>query len=135
MIFWIGIPVIIAIAILLWRIWSPKYEAQTEKTSTPGARLDIAGALFLIIALLGIVTGVMQGPEWGWSSALTLGTIIIGCGLLAMFVHRERTHAAPLLDLSLLNIPEFRGGVMIFAIFQMRLVFQHPLPSEDEKVV
>lgn len=122
MIFWISIPFVFAIAVTLWLIWSPKYDVQRRKTSGAVSRLEFAGPAFLIVALFGLVTAVMQGPSWGWMSPLTLGLIIIGLVMLFLFLRRELTYPAPLLDLSLLKIPVFRGGVIIFAIFQLEKV-------------
>jgi EmrB/QacA subfamily drug resistance transporter len=122
MIFWIGIPVVVAIVGVLWWIWSPTYDARRKPSSGPRSRMDIAGPVYLVISLLGLVVCVMQGPSWGWLSPLTIGLFVTGCVMLALFFYRERTYSAPLLDLSLLNIPEFRGGVMIFAIFQFEKI-------------
>jgi predicted MFS family arabinose efflux permease len=53
---------------------------------------------------------------------MTLGLIALGIVTLALFLQRELTHPAPLLDISLLKIPEFAGGVFIFAIFQLEKI-------------
>ncbi|MCV0427019.1 MAG: MFS transporter, partial [Roseibium sp.] len=122
MIFWIGIPFVIGIACLLWLVWTSDYDAQGRKPEEAGSRLDVAGPVFLVVALFGLVTCVMQGPEWGWFSPLTLGLFGLGCVLLFLFRRTEQSHPEPLLDLSLLTIPEFRGGVIIFAIFQFEKI-------------
>jgi EmrB/QacA subfamily drug resistance transporter len=122
MIFWIGIPVVLAIVGMLWWIWSPTYDAKRKQLPASKTRMDIAGPVYLVVSLLGLVVCVMQGPTWGWLSPMTIGLFAVGCVMLAMFFSRERTHSAPLLDLSLLSIPEFRGGVMIFAIFQFEKI-------------
>ncbi|WP_421724364.1 MFS transporter [Bauldia sp.] len=122
LIFWIGIPFVIGIVVLLWLAWSPSYDAQREKTSGPRPRIEVMGPVFLIVALFGLVTTVMQGPAWGWLSPSTLGLLILGSVLLFLFLRTELTTPAPLLDLSLLKIPEFGGGVVIFAIFQFEKI-------------
>lgn len=122
MIFWVGIPIVLGIAVLLWLIWSPNYDVQKHKTSSAQTPLEFAGPAFLIVGLFGLVTSVMQGPSWGWTSPMTLGLIVLGLATLALFLQRELTHPAPLLDISLLKIPEFAGGVFIFAIFQLEKI-------------
>ncbi|MES0810116.1 MFS transporter [Roseibium sp. SCPC15] len=122
MIFWVGIPIVLGIAVLLWLIWSPNYDVQKRKASGPQTPLEFAGPAFLIVGLFGLVTSVMQGPSWGWVSPMTLGLIALGIVTLALFLQRELTHPAPLLDISLLKIPEFAGGVFIFAIFQLEKI-------------
>ncbi|WP_434051312.1 MAG: MFS transporter [Roseibium sp.] len=122
MIFWIGIPFVFAIGMLLWLVWSPDYEAKRNGKSLVSAGLDKSGPVFLILALLALVTSVMQGPDWGWLSPLTVSLFLFGCALVTLFRHWELTHPAPILDLSLLKIPDFRGGVVIFAIFQFEKI-------------
>ncbi|MEO0977328.1 MAG: MFS transporter [Pseudomonadota bacterium] len=122
MIFWIGIPFVFAIVLLLWRVWSPDYEAKKAKQTMSSAGIDQYGPVFLILALLALVTSVMQGPDWGWLSPITVSLFLLGCALVTVFRHWELTHPAPILDLSLLKIPEFRGGVIIFAIFQFEKI-------------
>ena len=122
MIFWIGIPFVFAIVLLLWLVWSRDYEAKKAKQATSSAKMDRSGPIFLILALLALVTSIMQGPDWGWFSPLTVSLFLLGCALATVFRHWELTHPAPILDLSLLKIPEFRGGVVIFAIFQFEKI-------------
>ncbi|MEM8853075.1 MAG: MFS transporter [Pseudomonadota bacterium] len=121
-IFWIGIPALIAIVVVLWLAWSPSYDREQRKTSDAPTRLDIAGPILLVIALLGVVMSVMEGPGWGWMSPWTLGLLAAGFAMLFLFVRTEVTCPTPLLDLSLLKIPAFGGGVVIFAIFQFEKI-------------
>ena len=122
MIFWIGIPVIIGIAVLLWAIWSPSYDVQQRKASGSVMRPELTGPAFLIVGLFGLVTFVMQGPSWGWTAPSTLGLLVLGVAMLVLFLHRELSYSAPLLDVTLLKIPEFGGGAVIFALFQLEKI-------------
>lgn len=122
LIFWIGIPFILAITMVLWAIWSPDYGNRKKEPRNTGTRTDISGPIFLVVSLFCIVTMVMQGPVWGWQSVSTLGLLLVGLVLMILFLQRERHHSAPLLDLSLLKIPEFGGGVVIFSIFQLEKI-------------
>jgi len=122
MIFWVGIPIIVGIVAMLWLIWSPAYDAQRRMASGAESRIEIAGPVFLILGVLGVVTYVMQGPALGWMSPSSIGFLFIGLSMLSFFVRRERVFPKPLLDLSLLKIPEFGGGAIIFAIFQFEKI-------------
>jgi len=54
-------------------------------------RLDFLGALFSILALGGIVTGITEGDVWGWSSWKTLLAIIAGLAFgVLLFVYEAR---------------------------------------------
>lgn len=122
MIFWIGIPFVFAIGVLLWLVWSADYEAKKTGPALTSAGVDRSGPVFLILALLALVISVMQGPDWGWFSPLTISLFLFGCALVTVFRYWEGTHPAPILDLDLLKIPDFRGGVIIFAIFQFEKI-------------
>lgn len=120
MIFWVSIPFVTAIAILLWMAWSPSFDAQRRTKAR--SRLEFAGPALLVAGLLSVVMAVMQGPTWGWTAASTLGLFLAGVLSMVLFLRRELAHPAPLLDLSLLKIPEFGGGTIIFAIFQLEKI-------------
>lgn len=122
MIFWIGIPIVLGIAALLWIVWSPSYDGEKPEEQDAGAGLEIAGPVMLVLGLFSLVTFVMQGPSWGWMTPQALGLFLGSLVLLGLFLHRELTHPAPLLDLSLLRLPEYGGGVAIFAIFQLEKI-------------
>lgn len=122
MIFWVGIPVVLAIAATLWLIWSPAYDGRRQGDPKAPASRDLAGPVYLVAGLFCLVTAVMQGPFWGWTSPAILATGVAGLGALLLFLRRELSYPAPLLDLSLLRIPEFGGGVVIFALFQFEKI-------------
>ena len=122
MIFWIGIPVVVGITVVLRLIWTPDYDVKPQKKPAVEPRLDIIGPMFLVAGLFGLVTFVMQGPSWGWMSVSALGLLMAGVVMICLFLLRELTYPDPLLDLSLLKIPEFGGGAVIFAIFQLEKI-------------
>ena len=62
---------------------------------------DFAGTILSALAVGGVVFGVHEGPERGWSSPLTVVPIAIGLVAALAFVFVERRHADPLLDVSL----------------------------------
>lgn len=121
-IFWIGVPVVLGIVAVLWRVWSPAYDPEMRGRGSDGTGQDVLGPVCLVLALLGLVVSIMQGPSWGWGAPTTLGLFVLGWALTGMFVFRALSHPAPLLDLSLMKIPEFSGGVLIFALFQLEKI-------------
>lgn len=122
MIFWIGIPVVIAITTVLWTIWSKDYELEKREAEDPLWAANFKNAVLLVLGLLALVVPLMQGADWGWTSISTLGLVVAGAILSVLFLFRETHQPAPLLDLSLLKIPEFAGGATIFAIFQFEKI-------------
>jgi EmrB/QacA subfamily drug resistance transporter len=78
--------------------------------------------LILSAAGMGVlVLGIIQAPGWGWSSALTVGTIAAGAALLAAFAAAEARAAHPMLDIALFRNPRFSAasGSVAIAFFAL----------------
>ncbi|MCB0859554.1 MAG: MFS transporter [Solirubrobacterales bacterium] len=60
-------------------------------------RVDIPGAVAASSGLFAIVFGFSRAESDGWTAAVTLSSLAIGVGLLALFVLIERRSAMPLL--------------------------------------
>jgi predicted MFS family arabinose efflux permease len=75
------------------------------KESRPESRpkLDVPGALAVTLGLLGLVYGLTQAGEYGWSDARALAGLLLGVALLAAFPLIERKAAAPLVPLHVLR--------------------------------
>jgi len=97
----------------------------------PGAtRVDWAGTATLTGALATLITSLLQGPQWGWTSPLSIAAYVVCVLLFAAFVTVERRQARPMADLSLLRQPRFASlcvaAVAMVAGFTPLLVY---LPS------
>jgi MFS family permease len=79
----------------------------------------------LALGVAALSLGVVQGDEWGWTSAAVLGSLAASAVLLAWFIARCATVAAPLIELSLFrennvrwaNIATFAYGIGFTASF------------------
>lgn len=76
----------------------PNSREQSEHT------FDTIGSLTSMIAVLGLVFVLQEGPVQGWTTTTTLMSLVIGVAAAITFVIWELRHAAPLLDVRL-----FRG--------------------------
>ncbi|MEL7210141.1 MAG: MFS transporter, partial [Actinomycetota bacterium] len=63
-----------------------------------GTRLDPVGAVLSIIALGAFVFGVIEGPEKGWTSPITVTAFVVAAVGLALFVRWELRSPHPMLD-------------------------------------
>ena len=72
--------------------------------------IDWPGLLLSSAAMGTLVLSIIQGPNWGWGSARTLGTIAAGLVLLAAFINVERRMVRPMLDVSLFRNPRFTAA-------------------------
>ncbi len=131
--------VVVALAILA----GTRLIREPEREQVSG--LDWVGGALSAAGLSLVVLGVLQASNWGWLAprssplepfgfALTPFVIAAGALVLAGFVawerRRERLGAEPLVHLSLLRIPQLRGGVSMFVaqnLILMGVFFTIPL--------
>ncbi|MGZ4949298.1 MAG: MFS transporter, partial [Halobacteriota archaeon] len=74
------------------------YKLVESPVRAPG-RLDLAGATALSIALLSFLVAMTQGGIWGWTSAYTLGLLILSLIFALLFVAIELRLVDPMLHL------------------------------------
>ena len=79
-------------------------------------RLDPLGGLFSLLAAVGIVFGIVEGPDRGWGDALTVTGFVVGALALAAFVGWELRRAEPLLDVRLFRLKGFSAGSGVIMI-------------------
>jgi EmrB/QacA subfamily drug resistance transporter len=84
-IFWINLPGALAAAWLTWR--------KVPESKGAQAPLDLAGAVLMTAALLGIVWGLVQGNRRGWDSASVLVSLAAGGVLGAAFAVSQSRNA------------------------------------------
>ncbi len=71
-----------------------------------GGRLDLVGTALAVIAVALLIVGITQGTSWGWASPLTSVVIVAALAIGGIFAVRSSRHPTPLLNLSLLRIPQ-----------------------------
>lgn len=88
--------------------WALGRTVLTEsKNPEADTRFDIPGVVLIGLAMGGIALGIVQGGEWGWDSARIIGSFAVAAAATGLFVLQERRHAAPVVDLSLFEVPSF----------------------------
>jgi EmrB/QacA subfamily drug resistance transporter len=68
-------------------------------------RFDLVGAITSTVGMSGIVFGLVESASAGWTSALTIGSLLAGVSLLSVFVMTERRAEEPVLPLRLVAHP------------------------------
>jgi len=82
------------------------------------AALDLPGAALLTGSVFGVLFGIIEGPEHGWTSSLVLGSFAAAALLLAAFVGHSLRAAHPLLDPRVFAIAQLRTGTVgVAAVF------------------
>ncbi len=112
-VFLLAVPVM-ALLLVLGPLLLPEY-----RDPSPG-RLDIASAALSMSAVLSAIYGIKHLAEHG-PSLVAAATIVSGLALAALFIHRQKSLASPLIDLALFHRPAFRAalGVNLLGFFAM----------------
>jgi EmrB/QacA subfamily drug resistance transporter len=84
----------------------------------PEHKFDLAGALTSLIAVVGFVLVLQEGPEQGWTTPVTLLSLLVGVGGAIGFVAWELRQQAPMLDVRLFRKRGLASGsVSLLAVF------------------
>ena len=89
-VFWLNIPVALA-AIILSAIFIPESKAATHR------RLDPPGQSLMIIFLVGLNIGLIQGGALGWEHPVVIGAFLISAAAIITFIWWENRTNDPLL--------------------------------------
>lgn len=79
-------------------------------------RFDIVGSILSALAIGGLVLGIHEGPEKGWSDPFTLLGLVVGVVALLAFVAWELRQAEPLLDISAFRDRGLAAGTLTLVI-------------------
>jgi EmrB/QacA subfamily drug resistance transporter len=103
-IFYVNIPIgVLALLVTLLRV---------DESRDPDARRpDWVGFVTFSVGLAALVFGLIRSNADGWGSATVVGSLAAAAVLLAAFVIAERVQSGPMLDLRLLRVPTFNGGL------------------------
>lgn len=118
-IFWVNLPVVAVIAVVVMLVWKPSLDAGRRAAA---GGFDAAGLVTLIAGLVALVIALMEGSGWGWDAPLTLALLGGGVFLLALFTVMELRRADPLIELGLLRNATFTGGTLVFFMFQFNKI-------------
>jgi len=84
----------------------------------PEHPFDFVGALTSVIAVVGSILVLHEGPEQGWTTAATLLSLLVGVGGAIGFVLWELRQPAPLLDVRVFRKRGLASGsVSLLAVF------------------
>jgi EmrB/QacA subfamily drug resistance transporter len=105
-IFWVNIPVGVA-AIILTALFVPESRAAAAR------RLDPVGQTLIVLLLVFLTYGIIEGPDAGWTSARILGCFAVAAAALIALVSYEPRRREPLLDLRFFRSAPFSGATLI----------------------
>lgn len=113
--FWWGSVFLVNVPIVILGLIAIFVLVPDSKDPKPG-RLDPAGVLLSIVALVALVFGVIQGGETNqWLRWDTLGAIVLGIALIVVFVITQARSSHPTIDVSLFKNRHFTAGTLAIA--------------------
>ena len=126
-IFFVNIPILIIAAAVCLR-------SVREAVREGEKKIDWCGFFLMIIGIGTLVTGIIQGPDWGWGSAMTTAFFAAAVlSLTALYIVESKVKS-PIIDFKLFASRGFlSGGLRQFHTCGLRLfcVLPHaPLPRE-----
>lgn len=89
-----------------------------RESSDPETRVPSAIGVVLVAFAAGVLSyGVVESDRFGWTGARTLAVLGAGVLLAVTFVAHQRRSPAPVLDLDLFRLPNFRWGNLAMLTF------------------
>jgi EmrB/QacA subfamily drug resistance transporter len=124
--YWWGSVFVVAALLALVAFAAIVVAVPNSRSSEP-VSLDPGGTLLSALAVGALVFGVIEGPDHGWTSMLTLTSVGVGLLAAAGFVAWELRAENPLLDPRLFRLRGFGTGaaglfIMFLAMFGFFLV-------------
>jgi DHA2 family multidrug resistance protein-like MFS transporter len=119
--FLVNIPIVALTAIAI-AVYSPR---SRDDEATP---LDPRGALLSLVGMTGLLFGIIEGPERGWTSPIVLATFVVTAAVIVAFVRWERVAPHPMLPVSYFSDRRFSVGsgtvtVSFFVMFGFFFLF------------
>jgi len=83
----------------------------------PGtASIDVVGALLSMVGLGGVVFGIIEGPDRGWTNPAVVIPMVVGVGVSIAFVIWELRQKNPLFDVRVLKNERVIAGAVCMAM-------------------
>ena len=113
-VFWVNVPLAALMFLGTWLIVPESKADDAPRTDWPGVALSIAG-------VVGVLWGIIEAPERGWSDPLILGAFAVGILALVAFARWELHSAEPMLDVRFFRNARFSAanGAVTLAVFGM----------------
>jgi len=111
-VFFLNVP--LALAVLVIAYWHVPESRNDAEQGPP----DWAGAALATFGLGGLVYGLIEAPQRGWTSADVLAALLLGAAALAAFVYVEERVRNPMLPLRLFHSRTFTGtNILTFFLY------------------
>jgi MFS family permease len=102
-----------------------------ESPVRPGGRVNLLNAVLMMGGITAVVIGVSEGSGWGWLSGQTLGLLLGGLALCAVWIAAEIASSNPFINMTLMrqrpvwttNVFAFMSGAGMYGAYAAYPVF------------
>ncbi|WP_165212641.1 DHA2 family efflux MFS transporter permease subunit [Streptococcus tangpeifui] len=116
---WIfGINVPIAVLALLFILMG----TQESYDSSITKNIDWLGVIFLTLALGGLIFGLLEGREYGWTSQAIVSSFMLSLVGLVLLILTERKVQSPIIELSLFREKTFTASSIVYMVFGFAII-------------
>jgi EmrB/QacA subfamily drug resistance transporter len=115
-IFYINLPIAILALIASFAAVRESRDEKAERT------VDYLGVVFLTVALTSFVLALIEGNEWGWGSARTVGLLTGGVVATAVFLVIESRVRAPIVEFDFFRSRNFIGANTVALIISFAMM-------------
>jgi EmrB/QacA subfamily drug resistance transporter len=109
---------LVNVPIGLWGLWAG-WRRLPDVPGHPVPRPDALGAALLTGGIAALTLALVQGRDWGWGSAATLGVLVASLLVLGAFVWRCLHHHNPLVEPALFRGRTFTGASIVMTLFSI----------------
>lgn len=123
--FWYGAVFLVNVPIVLSAIVAGIFLVPKSKDPQQGV-LDPFGAFLSIVGIGSLVYGLIEAPDRGWGSPVTLAAFLVAAAAIAVFVWWELRIDEPMLDIRYFRKPAFAvgtGGMMLVFLAMFGTMF------------
>jgi EmrB/QacA subfamily drug resistance transporter len=78
---------------------------------------DLAGAAAVAVAIAALSLALVEGNDWGWTSARVVSALLASAVLAGAFLRRSGRHPAPVVELSLLRVRSFAAASVAATLY------------------
>lgn len=128
-VFWINVPLVVISVSTACAVW----KKLPHENSHPN--VDGVGLIFMLVGMLGMIVGLMEGVDYGWSNPVIMVCLAIGVVALTFFWRFERSHPDPLIDTALFRRPRFLASevtILVAQFSKISIALYVPLYLVDE---
>lgn len=109
--FWVSVPLAVAVF-----VWGRAVLVESVDPDVHGLT-DLGGSALVVLAVGALALGIVEGPDWGWTSPGVIGAFTVSTVGVVLLVRRSSHHPDPVIAPDLFAAPLFRRANVVALMF------------------